>query len=112
MPATVVFGNVDDEELLGRAARAFELDVAHPGAERSFGGRRVALTHGHDRRLLADLLAAEPDYLLHGHTHRLRDERVGSSDAGLKMGLHWALPRSGSGSADCPPWLASANQIC
>jgi len=38
----------------------------------------VAATHGHDPRLLGELIAdCQFPYVCHGHTHRLRDERVG-----------------------------------
>jgi putative phosphoesterase len=42
-----------------------------------FGGRRLALCHGHEpgfRQWPAEL---DADYLLHGHTHVYRDERHG-----------------------------------
>lgn len=42
-------------------------------------GKRIAITHGDREDVFETLLLAEPDYLFHGHTHRRRDERVGST---------------------------------
>ena len=36
----------------------------------------IAFTHGHMPRLLDDAIREGVDYLLHGHTHQLRDERI------------------------------------
>ncbi|MCD6365279.1 MAG: metallophosphoesterase family protein [Planctomycetes bacterium] len=42
-------------------------------------GRYLAATHGHNEHVLAELIAGkEFPYVCHGHTHRARDERVGS----------------------------------
>jgi putative phosphoesterase len=40
-------------------------------------GKLIAVTHGDREDVFESLLFSEPDYLLHGHTHRRRDERVG-----------------------------------
>ncbi len=42
-------------------------------------GKLIGMTHGDREEVFEDLLQAEPDYLFHGHTHRRRDERVGST---------------------------------
>ena len=49
------------------------------GDEVEIEGKRLAITHGARVDVLEMLLWAEPDYLFHGHTHRRRDERVGST---------------------------------
>jgi putative phosphoesterase len=49
------------------------------GSEVELAGKRLAITHGARIDVLETLLWAEPDYLFHGHTHRHRDERVGST---------------------------------
>ena len=41
-------------------------------------GRALAATHGHDEQLLGELIADHQfPYVCHGHTHRIRDDRVG-----------------------------------
>jgi putative phosphoesterase len=40
-------------------------------------GKLIAVTHGDREDVFESLLFSEPHYLLHGHTHRRRDERVG-----------------------------------
>jgi len=42
-------------------------------------GRRFALFHGHEREFDCDLTTLRADYVLHGHTHRVRDERFGQT---------------------------------
>jgi putative phosphoesterase len=40
--------------------------------------KHLAVTHGHDGRILNDLIqSGQFAYVCHGHTHRIRDERVG-----------------------------------
>ena len=46
--------------------------------EGALAGRRIALCHGDNPSLLRELLwQQEFDYVFHGHTHHLRDERIG-----------------------------------
>jgi predicted phosphodiesterase len=40
------------------------------------GGRKLAFTHGHLPRLVQEAMQTGADYLLHGHTHEVRDERI------------------------------------
>lgn len=41
-------------------------------------GRRLAATHGHDMHLLNELVSGgQFAYVCHGHSHRMRDERIG-----------------------------------
>ena len=78
VPVRVVFGNTDDDlEGLSRYARMIGIEVDHPGGRLMVDGKTLAFTHGHIERLMRDALAAKVDYLCHGHTHRVRDERVG-----------------------------------
>jgi len=85
----LVFGNCDNASSLGRHAERLGLRVHHPAGLIEIGGRRIGFTHGHlfdlaDRRVVdrfLDRLNDRPcdgrlDVLLHGHTHRRRDERV------------------------------------
>lgn len=106
VPATVCFGNCDDERPLGRYAEAIGIEVGHPSATLAFGDLRVGLTHGHLEREVECLLAAQVDFLLHGHSHEMRDERVGATRILNPGALHRASrftamlldPRSGEAS--------------
>lgn len=42
-------------------------------------GVRVAATHGHIPGNIESFIEADYDYIFHGHTHRRRDEIIGSS---------------------------------
>ena len=78
--AHVVFGNCDfDVDRLARHAEAMEIGVAHPMGVLHDGTRRVAFTHGHLEGLMEQAVAEGVEYLLHGHTHEVRDERVGGT---------------------------------
>ncbi|MHC5026771.1 MAG: YfcE family phosphodiesterase [Planctomycetota bacterium] len=80
MPARVVFGNCDlDDAELGRYAQLVGVAVEHPCGTLDAQGLVVAFTHGHLSDVVARALATEPDYLLHGHTHVLRDDRIGAT---------------------------------
>lgn len=75
----LVFGNVDwDAATMAQYAREVGVHVHHPVGEIMAAGKRIVFTHGHDDRAMAEALDREPDYLLHGHTHEMRDERLGS----------------------------------
>lgn len=77
--ATVVFGNCDDARSLGRYAELLGIAVAHPAMVIEVKDRRIGLTHGHLEDAVEHLFGAAPDYLLHGHTHEIRDEVVGAT---------------------------------
>ena len=80
LDAHVVFGNCDaDEAKLRRYAQSLSIAVHHPAGRLRIGDRTVAFTHGHLERELQTALQEEADYLLHGHTHVVRDERVGAT---------------------------------
>lgn len=79
-PVIYVEGNMDREaEAVRQAVR--ELDPANfvgVSFEGEFGRARIAVTHGHLQSEIERLLEADTfDYLLLGHTHRRRDERIG-----------------------------------
>ncbi len=77
-PARIVFGNCDpDSTVLARYARRLEIAVDHPLGIIEIDGKRIALTHGHLPDLMSQALQGGVDYLLHGHTHEIRDERLG-----------------------------------
>jgi putative phosphoesterase len=77
---TFVRGNMDRRyvKALQQAIGAqSDMHWLSTGGEVTLEGKRIAVTHGDHERVFEDLLFSEPDYLLTGHTHRRRDERVG-----------------------------------
>jgi putative phosphoesterase len=76
--ARIVLGNCDvDERGLTHYARAIGVIVDHPIGRLKLDGRRIAFTHGHIASLMQEALGEGVDYLLHGHTHEPRDDRIG-----------------------------------
>lgn len=88
----VVPGNMDDPGEIAAVARSLGLHCAGDSGEIVVAERRVAFTHGHRSSEIARLLAAEPAYLLHGHTHIASDERVGNTRIVNPGALHRAVP--------------------
>ena len=53
------------------------------------GRKPLAATHGHNERLLDDLIRGEQfAYVCHGHTHRQRDQRIGPTRV-INPGALW-----------------------
>ena len=79
LPSAFVWGNCDwDRMALQRYAESIGVPCYGAFADLELGGKRVAVLHGDDRAKLEGVLKAqEHDYLVHGHTHVKRDERVG-----------------------------------
>ena len=79
-PLVYVEGNMDREAERVRQT-VLALDPANSvglSYEGEIGPARIAVTHGHLQGEIDRLLGAETcDYLLLGHTHRRRDERIG-----------------------------------
>jgi putative phosphoesterase len=74
----LVLGNCDWEETeLRRACKFHGLHVDHPIGRLQVGDSTIAYTHGHLPELMDVALAEGVDWLLHGHTHLVRDERIG-----------------------------------
>jgi len=76
--ATGVLGNCDyPPELMLRHARhvGVLLEPQHLTLEAE--GKRLLATHGHLNAVVVQAMADRVDYLLHGHTHELSDERIG-----------------------------------
>lgn len=72
-----VLGNCDLDIAVLEGRMREHGHVSHgPAGEIVVAGRRVAFTHGHRPAAMQALLASRPDYLLHGHTHERRDERI------------------------------------
>lgn len=80
LPARVVFGNCDfDHNRLARSARNAGVTVDHPMGDLMIDGKRIMFTHGDRQALMSQAIEEAADYLLHGHTHVLRDDRFGST---------------------------------
>lgn len=74
----LVFGNTDwDADALGRYARSLGLHVSHPVGRLQCDGKTIVFQHGHQDAAMEAALASGADYLIHGHTHRTRDQRIG-----------------------------------
>ncbi len=80
IPAHLVFGNVDwDAASMTRYAQHLGLNVAHPVGELLIDGKKIRFMHGDDPQAMGKALSDQVDYLLHGHSHRMRDERQGKT---------------------------------
>lgn len=91
----LVFGNCDfDDESMKRYAELLGITVHHPLGTLDVEGRRLAFTHGHIQHLLEFALRQGADYVLHGHTHVRRDERVDATRVINPGALHRASPLS------------------
>lgn len=79
--AHAVAGNVDRHlsPRLADAARSAAVHFSPRTVEVEYQpGRYLVATHGHDRDLLAELIAGgQFAYVCHGHTHEQRDQRLG-----------------------------------
>jgi putative phosphoesterase len=77
-----VRGNMDRHQAQALKAAVAVQKGAHwlgKGDEVVLEGKSIAITHGDRENLFETLLFAQPDYLFSGHTHRRRDERVGTT---------------------------------
>jgi len=76
-----VFGNNEfDHAGIRSMAAALDLHCHGEVADLTLAGQRVALLHGHDGALFHKLAhGGEYAYVIHGHTHVRRDERVGKT---------------------------------
>ncbi len=89
--ARVVFGNCDDDiEAMTRYAGLVGVIVDHPMGRLEIDGCRIAFTHGHVESLMRAALDDGVDYLLHGHTHTVQDQRVGRTRVINPGALHRA----------------------
>ena len=74
-----VWGNTDDPDAATRAYVA-TLGFTEPAELPmllELAGKKIAVFHGHETGFGKALRSHEYDYILHGHTHMARDERVG-----------------------------------
>ena len=79
LPCTFVFGNNDADSVpdLERAIAEVKGTCLEWGGEATLAGKRIAMTHGHMSSDVRRLFAAQPDYLLSGHSHTASDRRHG-----------------------------------
>src|SRR5690554_5419639 len=96
MEADFVIGNTDfDRQALLRYGRGLGLGGHHPMADLQVAGKRIAVLHGDDSRLMRQLLESQRyDYLLHGHTHVADDRMEGRTRIINPGALHRAAPKS------------------
>jgi putative phosphoesterase len=87
--ARIVLGNCDDDDL-GRYAGHVGVLNDHPAGRLAIDGRDIVYTHGHLLECMRAALSERVAYLLHGHTHELRDERVGATRVINPGALHRA----------------------
>ena len=96
LPAAFVYGNNDyDRTELRRYAQSIDVTCLADFGELDLAGKRFALTHGDDVRLVKRLLDQQAhDYLLLGHSHVPRDERVGRTRVLNPGALHRAARKT------------------
>lgn len=79
-PSAFVWGNTDyDRASLNRYAAEIGLQGGGDFVELEIGGKKIAVTHGDNPKLIRKVTDedARYDYLLLGHSHIPRDQRVG-----------------------------------
>ncbi|HAD61477.1 MAG TPA: metallophosphoesterase [Planctomycetaceae bacterium] len=78
LPLSFVFGNNDwgVEPELRAAADAGGAQCLGYGAEIIIADRRISITHGHLHTESRPLMAANPDYLITGHSHVAMDRQL------------------------------------
>lgn len=77
----MVLGNADRDEagIRAKAAELFGPEAIAMTLELELGGKKIAVAHGHTRSLTELIEAGRYDYVIHGHTHRRRDDTVGAT---------------------------------
>jgi len=77
LPCVFAFGNHDADNVpkLELAITEAKATCIGWGGVVEMGGKRIAITHGHSG--MRELLAQNPDYLMHGHSHIAADCLVG-----------------------------------
>jgi putative phosphoesterase len=78
-PSMFVFGNNDyDSDELIKYAKILGIACGGTHGKLAFAGKRAAVTHGDDGRLVRRLIQEQQiDYLFLGHTHEKLDRREG-----------------------------------
>jgi putative phosphoesterase len=96
LPAAFVFGNCDwDLRGLQRYARELNLTCLATGGNLELGGKLFRIEHGDNPGTMRHALDSQTfDYLLHGHTHVERDDRVGRTRIINPGALHRAREKT------------------
>jgi putative phosphoesterase len=77
-PSTFVWGNCDvDRTSLADYARDLGIECAGEMASLEFCGKRIAVTHGDNPKIVRQIAEDGYDYLFVGHTHIPSDQRDG-----------------------------------
>lgn len=81
LPAAFVFGNTDwDRRGLERYAAQLNVSCLGVSGEIELDGKRFYVQHGDDFPALKRMIDSQRvDYVLHGHSHVTRDERIGKT---------------------------------
>jgi putative phosphoesterase len=95
-PARFVWGNTDHPDA---ALRAYlkAVGIAAPATvplTLDWAGQRIAVFHGHEPGFRRAATTLEVDYILHGHSHQRRDERIGRARVINPGALHRARVKS------------------
>lgn len=94
-PTHFVFGNVDQQRLLGEAIRAAGQTCHDRFGRLELAGRKIALLHGDDSALLEQTIASGRfDLVCHGHTHVARNIERGRTRVLNPGALFRANPHS------------------
>jgi putative phosphoesterase len=96
LPSAFVFGNTDwDRRGLERYAAHLHVSCLGDGGELDLGGKIARLEHGDNGRTLRQSIESQRfDYVLHGHTHIKRDDRVGRTRIINPGALHRAREKT------------------
>ena len=96
LPAAFVFGNNDwDRRGLERYAADLHVSCLGHAGELDLGGKLFYVQHGDDLRAMMRALDGQRfDYLLHGHSHLRRDDRVGRTRVINPGALHRAREKT------------------
>ncbi len=95
-PCAFVWGNTDSPDG-GIVAFLQTVGISVPTAiptMLTLDGKRFAVFHGHEREFGRNLATLPVDFVLHGHTHVRRDERLGGLRVINPGALHRASPLS------------------
>jgi uncharacterized protein len=96
LKAALVWGNNDwDRRELTRYAETLGIQVFQASGELDLDGKRFALAHGDDPRIVREFVEQQQhDYLLVGHSHVKSDQRVGRIRLINPGALHRASEKS------------------
>jgi putative phosphoesterase len=94
--STFVWGNNDfDREDLARYTRAMGIRNGEAFVELSLDNKLAAVTHGDNMKIVRRVIEEQRhDYLFLGHTHKMRDEKIGCVRVVNPGALHRANPKT------------------